>query len=384
MRSPFPQAETLASRPLGHRLHPPIHPQQVADHHESTARQYALVDRAVALGWPRERILVIDEDLGISGQSAEGRPGFQRLLAEVALDHVGLILGLEMSRLARSCKDWHQLLELCARFRTLLADADGLYDPTDYNDRLLLGLKGTMSEAELHILKERCIKASSTRPAVASCSASPPIGYLRLATGEWVIDPDEQVQETVRLIFDQFDREGTLHGLLRYLVHHDIRIPVRPTRGPTRGAGVAAAEATDAAEPAPPPDLRRGLPVRPPAIDPRRKQPGRPATGKQIHRPEECLVLIRDRLPAYITWERFQANQDRLEANQARPDRPVLHGRVPRCWPGCCGAAAVAGGWQCSIPDLRSAFLCMSSRSLLRRADVPEPSGSRRRRVGRP
>jgi DNA invertase Pin-like site-specific DNA recombinase len=107
--------------------------QQVSDHQESTARQYAMVALAVALGWPRDRIPVIDEDLGLSGQSAEGRPGFQRLLAEVALDHVGLILGLEMSRLARSCRDWHRLLELCARFRTLLADADGLYDPTDYN-----------------------------------------------------------------------------------------------------------------------------------------------------------------------------------------------------------------------------------------------------------
>ena len=116
-------------------------PQQVLEHQQSTARQYALVDRAVALGWPHDCVTVIDNDLGLSGQSAEGRLGFQRLLAEVALDHVGLILGLEMSRLARSCKDWHQLLELCARFRTLLADADGVYDPTDYNDRLLLGLK---------------------------------------------------------------------------------------------------------------------------------------------------------------------------------------------------------------------------------------------------
>lgn len=115
-------------------------PQQVLEHRESTARQYALADRAVELGWAREQVVVIDDDLGKSGQSAEGRPGFQRLLAELALDRVGLILGLEMSRLARSCKDWHQLLELCARFRTLLADADGLYDPTDYHDRLLLGL----------------------------------------------------------------------------------------------------------------------------------------------------------------------------------------------------------------------------------------------------
>src|SRR6184192_1899444 len=114
-------------------------PQQVLEHQESTARQYALADRAVDLGWARERVVVIDDDLGKSGQSIEGRPGFQRLLAEVALDHVGLILGLEMSRLARSCKDWHQLLELCGRYRVLLADADGVYDPTGYADRLVLG-----------------------------------------------------------------------------------------------------------------------------------------------------------------------------------------------------------------------------------------------------
>jgi len=114
---------------------------QVLEHRESTARQYALADRAVALGWPRASVVVIDEDQGQSGSSAEGRAGFQRLLAEISLDRVGMILGLEMSRLARSCEDWHALLELCAIYRTLLADADGLYDPSDYNDRLLLGLK---------------------------------------------------------------------------------------------------------------------------------------------------------------------------------------------------------------------------------------------------
>jgi DNA invertase Pin-like site-specific DNA recombinase len=136
-------------------------PQQVNDHQETTARQYALADRAIALGWPREHITVVDDDLGRSDESAEGRPGFRRLWAEAALDHVGLILGLEMSRLARSCKGWHQLLEQCARFRTLLADADGLYDPTDYNDRLLLGLKGTM-------LARR--SSSSPTWSLASCS----------------------------------------------------------------------------------------------------------------------------------------------------------------------------------------------------------------------
>jgi DNA invertase Pin-like site-specific DNA recombinase len=133
-------------------------PQQVIEHRESADRQYSLVHRATLLGWPQERVEVVDEDQGRSGQTAEGRLGFQYLLAEVGLDHVGIILGLEMSRLARSNKDWHQLLELCAIFHTLLADQDGLYDPTDFNDRLLLGLKGTMSEAELHILRSRMYK----------------------------------------------------------------------------------------------------------------------------------------------------------------------------------------------------------------------------------
>src|SRR3954454_3187064 len=125
---------------------------QVLENRESTDLQYKLARRAEELGWRPDRVLVIDDDLGHSGSSAADRVGFQRLLAEVGLDHVGLILGLEMSRLAPSCKDWHQLLELCAMFRTLLADQDGVYDPTDHNDRLLLGLTGIMSEAELHLL----------------------------------------------------------------------------------------------------------------------------------------------------------------------------------------------------------------------------------------
>src|SRR6187399_693273 len=165
-------------------------PQQVADHRESTARQYALADRAVALGWTRDRVTTIDADLGKSGQSIEGRPGFQRLLAEVALNRVGLILGLEMSRLARSCKDWHQLLELCGRYRVLLADADGVFDPTDHSDRLLLGLHGVMNEAELHVLKQRMYQGKLNKARRGELFSSPPIGYVRLTTGEWAIDPD--------------------------------------------------------------------------------------------------------------------------------------------------------------------------------------------------
>ncbi len=298
-------------------------PQQVNDHQESTARQYALADRAVELGWAREDVLVIDDDLGRSGQSIEGRPGFQRLLAEVALDHVGLILGLEMSRLARSNRDWHQLLELCARFRVLLADVNGIYDPADHNDRLLLGLHGMMSEAELHILKERMYQGKLNKARRGELLGTPPIGYVRTPSGEWAIDADEQVQMTVRLIFDQFDREATLHGLLRYLVHHGVRIPVRPNGGPNRGElewrrPNRATLSNLLHHPTYAGAYRFGH--RP--VDPRRKQPGRPHTGKLIRRPEDCLVLIRDRLPAYITWDRFCANQERLEANRARHDRP--------------------------------------------------------------
>jgi DNA invertase Pin-like site-specific DNA recombinase len=294
-------------------------PQQVADHQESTARQYALVGRAIDLGWSRQRVEVIDEDLGKSGQSAEGRLGFQRLLAEVALDHVGLILGLEMSRLARSCKDWHQLLELCARFRTLLADADGLYDPNDYNDRLLLGLKGTMSEAELHILKERMYQGKLNKARRGELFAAPPIGYVKLADGTFAIDPDEQAQAVVRLIFDQFDRQGTVHGLLRYLVHHEIQIPVRTHVGAAKGQLQWRRPNRETLQnllhhPTYAGAYRYGRRQ----VDPRRKQPGRPTTGKQVRRAEECLVLIKDRLPAYITWERFCANQERLAANRAR------------------------------------------------------------------
>src|SRR4051812_28408638 len=187
-------------------------PQQVLEHQESTARQYALADRAVALGWPRSQVQVIDDDLGKSGQSVEGRPGFQRLLAEVALDRVGLILGLEMSRLARSCKDWHQLLELCARYRVLLADADMIYDPTEYSDRLLLGLTGMMNEAELHILKQRMYQGKLNKARRGELVVAVPVGYVKSPAGEVTLDPDEQVQEIVRLVFDQFDRQGRCTG----------------------------------------------------------------------------------------------------------------------------------------------------------------------------
>lgn len=292
--------------------------QQVLEHRESTARQYALADRAVALGWPSTAVQVIDEDQGHSGSSAEGRSGFQRLLTEVSSDRVGLILGLEMSRLARSCKDWHALLELCAIYRTLLADADGLYDPGQYNDRLLLGLKGTMSEAELHILKSRLQQGMWNKAARGEVLNHAPIGYVRTIAGDFVIDPDEQVQGVVRLIFAQFARCNSVNRLLRWLVRHEVKVPVRPHFGANRGEI----------------EWRRPNrvtllnvlhhPIYAGAyrwghreVDPRKKIPGRPTTGRTFHSYDECRVLIRDRFPAYIFWEEFQENQRKLAENSS-------------------------------------------------------------------
>ena len=184
--------------------------QQVLEHQESTRLQYGLVSRAEALGWATERVLVIDDDLGKSGASAQNRAGFQRLVSEVSLDHVGIIFGVEMSRLARSNKDWHQLLELCALFHTLIADLDGIYDPAQYHDRLLLGLKGTMSEAELHILKQRMYQGRLSKAQRGELQFALPVGYVWSSTGEIQFDPDEQVQQVVRLIFRTFLRPGHL------------------------------------------------------------------------------------------------------------------------------------------------------------------------------
>ena len=168
--------------------------QQVLLHAESTRLQYGLVSRAQAYGWASDRIVVIDDDLGKSGTTTVGRAGFERLVTEVSLGHVGLILGLEMSRLARSNVDWHRLLEVCALFGTLIADLDGLYDPALYNDRLLLGLKGTMSEAELHLLKQRSYQGCLSKARRGALTFALPIGYVWDADGAVQFDPDEQVQ----------------------------------------------------------------------------------------------------------------------------------------------------------------------------------------------
>jgi DNA invertase Pin-like site-specific DNA recombinase len=173
---------------------------QVFENTESTKRQYALRERAVALGWPLERIHTIDSDLGVSAAHADNRDGFQQLVSEVALGHAGIVLGLEVSRLARNNADWHRLLELAALAKTLILDEDGIYDPSHFNDRLLLGLKGTMSEAELHVLKARLQGGMRNKAGRGELEMAPPIGLVYEANGALLLDPDQQIQASVRMV----------------------------------------------------------------------------------------------------------------------------------------------------------------------------------------
>jgi DNA invertase Pin-like site-specific DNA recombinase len=295
--------------------------QQVLDHQESTRLQYGLVSRAQAQGWEASRTLVINEDLGKSGTSAEGRSGFQRLVSEVSLDHVGIIFGVEMSRLARPNKDWHQLLELCALFYTLIADLDGMYDPVQYNDRLLLGLKGTISEAELHILKQRMHQGRLNKAQRGELQFALPVGYVWSSTREIQFDPDEQVQQVVRLIFRTFEDLGTLDGLVRYLAQQQIQVGVRVREGLGKGDLVWRRPNRATLQMMLKHPLYAGSYVYGRRQeDPRRKQAERPRTGRVVMNTHEWLVLLPDRCPAYIASEQYERNQLRLQANRARAD----------------------------------------------------------------
>jgi DNA invertase Pin-like site-specific DNA recombinase len=292
--------------------------QQIERHQESTRLQYALVDRARHFGWHRSSIEVVDDDLGRSGVSMEGRPGFQRLVAEVGLGHVGMVLGVEMSRLARSCRDWHQLLEICALFDTLIADSEGVYDAGNFNDRLLLGLKGTMSEAELHILKARMLEGRRAKARRGELGKAVPMGYLRHMSGEVILDPDEQAQATIRLVFELFDRFRTIGKVMRYLVDHNIRMPVRIRGGAHKGELEWHRVNRGSLQNLLNNPIYAGVYVygmHP--SDPRRRKPGRPSTGRRSHSPEEADVFLPDRLPAYISWEQFRRNRMQLRSNKA-------------------------------------------------------------------
>src|ERR1700727_364293 len=206
-------------------------PRQVLENTESTKRQYALRDRAVALGWPLERVVVIDSDLGQSGASAADREGFQRLVWEVGVGRAGIVLGLEFSRLARNCADWHRLLEICALTDTLILDEDGVYDPSHFNDRLLLGLKGTLSEAELHVLRARLQGGILNKARRGELRKTLPTGLEYDDQGKIVLDPDRQIQRTLFTFFRTFERLGSAMETVKFFRKKKLLFPRRQRPG---------------------------------------------------------------------------------------------------------------------------------------------------------
>lgn len=320
-------------------------PHQVVEHRESRELQYALTARAERLGWCKDRILVIDDDQGHSARRPDCREGFERLLVEVNMDHVGLILGTEMSRLARSNKDWHHLLEVCAIFRTVLADTDGVYDPNDPNDRMLLGLKGAISEAELHTLRNRLNQGRWNKARRGELFSTAPIGYVRSQSDGLVFDPDEQVRSVVRIIFDKFAELRSASAVLKYLAQNHIQIGVRHPNGCVPGP-VTWHRANHSTllcmlhNPTYAGVYTQGRRT----SDPRRRRAAR--QGPVPLSIDEWQVILPDAVPAYIRWDEFIVNQETLKANQAhmsrmgsaRNGKALLSGLIT-C--GCCGARMI-------------------------------------------
>jgi DNA invertase Pin-like site-specific DNA recombinase len=293
-------------------------PQQVLENRESRERQYALAQFAQRLGWPTERVVIVDEDQGRSGKSADKRSGFQRLMTEVSLNHVGIVLGLELCRLSRSNKDWHQLIDVCGIFNTLLCDQDGVYDPLDGNDRLLLGMRGAMSEFELVTLRNRLLRGSRNKAERGELFLAVPLGYFKTSSGEVVQEPDEQARGMIQLVFEKFEELGSAYAVFRHLIVNNLRLGFRRQRGGRIGELEW--------KPASPNRILSIL--RHPfyagayayglhRAGTRHPSTGRAEGGKWFVPPEELPVLLRDRLPAYISWDQYMKNQEKLEQNRS-------------------------------------------------------------------
>ncbi len=289
---------------------------QVSHNQESQHYQRRLTQRALELGWAEHRIRVIDSDLGVSAREAAGRAGFQELVAELSLARVGIVFGYEVSRLARNNRDWYHLLDLAAVFGTLIADNDGIYDPRLYNDRLLLGLKGTMSEAELHLLRQRLDTGRLNQVKRGAYRQRLPTGYLRLPDGAVIQDPDDQVRHVIELTFAAFERLGSVNKVMRYLRRHEVLLPRRQSHGPQVGellwkVASEAAVSDMLKNPAYAGSFAYGRRQ----TDPTRQQPGRPATGHARKPQSEWLHLQHDAYPAFISWEQYLTNQERIRDN---------------------------------------------------------------------
>jgi DNA invertase Pin-like site-specific DNA recombinase len=291
---------------------------QVRQHQESTELQYRLVDRAVRLGWPHERVQVIDEDLGKSGAGGVERQGFQKLIAEIGLGNAGLVISLDASRLARNNRDWHQLLELCSVFGVLIADGERLYDPRAYHDRLLLGLSGIMSEAELHQIQIRLHQGERQKAARGELRLPLPAGLSLDRAGSIVLNPDEEVQARLELVFTKFRELQSARAVMRFLRAAGLKLPVRPVLGPSPHE-VVWREADSARvrsilqNPAYAGAYVYGRRQR----DPSRCRPGSLRGTVKIPI-ADWVVCLQAAHPGYIGWEEFMANQRRLTDNTNR------------------------------------------------------------------
>lgn len=297
---------------------------QVFENTESTQRQYALRDRAVALGWPNDRIIVIDSDLGQSGADSD-RQGFQRLVADVGMARAGIVLGLEVSRLARNCSDWHQLLEICALTGTLILDEDGLYDPQHFNDRLLLGLKGTMSEAELHLLRARLRGGILNKARRGELQLPLPVGFVHEDEGRIVLDPDRQVRQAVTALFDTFRTTGSALAVVKRFHQQGWLFPRRTRGGQAVGELLWGSLASS--------QVLRILhnPCYAGAYVFGRHRTGATGHGTiRIQRlpQEQWAVLLLDSFAGYIPWEEYQDNQRRLRDNARAYGAERRHGPV--------------------------------------------------------
>ncbi len=302
---------------------------QVTRHAESTDLQYALVERAIKLGWPRERVELIDEDLGKSGAQAEARGGFQRLLAEISLARVGLVLSFDASRLARNNRDWYQLLEVCSIFGTLIADGERLYDPRLYHDRLLLGLSGMMSEAELHHIKQRMHAGARHKAERGELRLGLPVGLSRGTLGEVILNPDEEVQARIHLVFQKFRDIRSARGVMCYLREAHLPLPVRPLRGPAPHEIVwQEARSSSVRDILQNPAYAGAYVYGRKVLDPTKRRPDSPGSGHVRQPIDKWEICLHNVYPAYIAWEEFLANQAQLRANQLNY-REELHG-VPR------------------------------------------------------
>jgi DNA invertase Pin-like site-specific DNA recombinase/DNA-binding transcriptional regulator YiaG len=286
---------------------------QVVEHSESTKRQYDLKGRAMAMGWAADNIVVIDEDLGLSGSGAQWRDGFQYLISEVGMAKAGAVLALEVSRLSRSSSDWHRLLEICAMTETLIIDEDGIYDPRHFNDRFLLGMKGQMSEAELHMLKARLQGGALNKARRGALQLSLPVGLCYSPSGEIVMDPDREIQEAVKRVFNVFAQKGSAGMVVRYFSENNLLFPHRIKTGVNKGSLYWRPLLHSCVL-----HVLHNPRYTGAYIFGRMRVSKNILTGKisTIKLPQDrWQVFIPSHGQGYITWEEYEANQRRLRTN---------------------------------------------------------------------